>query len=513
VEERDAMADGRASVNVEEVDVATLRAWMENGQATARRIVEAYVARISAIDGSLRSVLEVNPDALAIADSLDRERAAGQLRGPLHGIPILLKDNIDTADQMETTAGSLALLGSKPARDATVAARLRTAGAILLGKTNMSEWANFRSTRSSSGWSGRGRQCRNPYALDRTPGGSSSGSGVAPAASLCAVAIGTETNGSIVSPANASGVVGIKPTVGLTSRAGVIPISHTQDTIGPLARSVADAAAVLGAMTGPDPRDAATEASAGNLHADYTAFLDTNGLSGARIGVARLAYFGYSEHADAVVNAAIDVMRQHGAIVVDPADIPTAKQLGDWLGVRDVLLYEFKADLNAYLAERGHPSIHTLADVIAFNEAHAAEEMPYFRQELHEQSQAKGPLTDAAYLEALANNVRLSRTDGLDAIMDKHDLDVLVAPTSSPAATIDQVNGDRRLGGCSTPAALAGYPLLSMPCGYTPFGLPVSLTLMGRAWSEPTLIRIGYALERALPTRRPPTYLPALTLP
>jgi amidase len=383
---------------------------------------------------------------------------------------------------------------------------------ILLGKTNMSEWANFRSSRSSSGWSGRGRQTRNPYAFDRTPGGSSSGSGVAPAASLCAVAIGTETNGSIVSPANASGVVGIKPTVGLTSRAGVIPISHTQDTIGPLGRTVADVAAVLGAMTGADPRDAATDASAGNRHTDYTQFLDLNGLAGTRIGVARAVYFGYSEHVDAVVNAAIETMRQHGATIVDPADIPTAKKLGNWLDMRDVLLYEFKADLNAYLAERNHPTIRTLADVIAFNEAHAAEEMPYFRQELHEQAQAKGPLTDQQYLDVLATNVRLSRDEGLDAILNEQNLDVLIAPTSAPAATIDQVNGDRRLGASATPAALAGYPLLSMPCGYTPFGLPISLSLMGRAWSEPTLIRIAHALEQVLPPRRPPGYLPTLTL-
>jgi amidase len=507
------MADGRSSVNVEEIDVATLQAWMQSGRASAHQIAEAYIARIEALDGSLRSVLQVNPDALAIADELDRERSAGQVRGPLHGIPILLKANIDTADQMETTAGSLALLGSRPSRDATVAAKLRQAGAILLGKTNMSEWANFRSTRSSSGWSGRGRQCRNPYVLDRSPGGSSSGSGVAPAASLCAVAIGTETNGSIVSPANASGVVGIKPTVGLTSRAGVIPISHTQDTIGPLGRTVADAAAVLGAMTGVDPRDEATSASAGNFQMDYGQFLDANGLAGARIGVARAGYFGYSEHADAVVNAAIDVMRERGATVVDPANLPTAKRLGDWLSMRDVLLYEFKADLNAYLAERDHPTIQTLADVIAFNEAHAAEEMPYFRQELHLQSEAKGPLTDQAYLDVLATNFRLSRDEGLDAIFDAKSLDVLIAPTSAPAATIDQVNGDRHLGSSATPAALAGYPLISMPAGYTPFGLPVNLTLMGRAWSEPTLIRIAYALEQALPPRRPPAYLPTLALP
>jgi amidase len=507
------MTDERSTVNVEEVDVATLQEWMRTGRANARQLVEAYVARIEALDGSLRSVLEVNPDALDSADALDRERAAGTVRGPLHGIPILLKDNVDTADRQLTTAGSLALMDSRPARDATVAARLRQAGAVLLGKTNMSEWANFRSTRSSSGWSGRGRQCRNPYVLDRSPGGSSSGSGVAPAASLCAVAIGTETNGSIVSPANASGVVGIKPTVGLTSRAGVIPISHTQDTIGPLARSVADAAAVLGPLTGTDPRDPATEAGAGHRHADYAAFLDPNGLAGARIGVAREVYFGYSEHADAVVDSAIELMRERGATIVDPADIPTAKQLGDWLAMREVLLYEFKADLNAYLAERGDPAIRTLADVIAFNETHAAEEMPYFRQELHEQSQAKGPLTDPTYLEALATNTRLSRQEGLDAVLDRYELDALVAPTATPAATIDQINGDRRLGGCSTPAALAGYPLLSLPCGSTPFGLPVSLTLMGRSWSEPTLIRMAYALEQALPPRRAPTYLPRLSLP
>jgi amidase len=293
----------------------------------------------------------------------------------------------------------------------------------------------------------------------------------------------------------------------------VIPISHTQDTIGPLGRTVADAAAVLGAMTGTDPRDSATEASAGKFHADYTAFLDANGLTGARIGVARAVYFGYSEHTDAVVNAAIDVMRERGATVVDPADIPTAKQLGDWLSMRDVLLYEFKADLNAYLVERNHPMIHTLADVIAFNEAHAAEEMPYFRQELHVQSEAKGPLTDQGYLDVLATNFRLSREEGLDAVLNEHNLDVLIAPTASPAGTIDQVNGDRRLGGSATPAALAGYPLISMPCGYTPFGLPVGLTLMGRAWSEPTLIRIAYALEQTLLPRRPPTYLPTLSLP
>ncbi|MGE3271274.1 MAG: amidase [Chloroflexota bacterium] len=507
------MTDSQATVNVEEIDIPTLQAWMTDRRATARMIVEAYIARVAELDGKLHSVLEVNPDALSIADQLDAERAAGKVRGPLHGIPILLKDNIDTADQMETTAGSLALLGSKPAQDATISKLFREAGAILLGKANMSEWANFRSTRSSSGWSGRGRQCRNPYSLDRTPGGSSSGSGVAAAASLCAAAIGTETNGSIVSPAAASGVVGIKPTIGLSSRAGIIPISHTQDTPGPLARTVTDAAIVLGAMTGVDSRDEATADSAEHFKSDYTPYLDPNGLHGARIGVARSVYFGYSEHTDALVNAAIDVMRERGAVIVDPANIPTAKAMAEAPSGRELMFYEFKADLNAYLAERNHPTIRTLADVIAFNLEHAADEMPYYRQELLEKSEAKGPLSEPAYLEALENNRRLSRTEGIDAVMDQHGLDLLIAPTASPPFTIDEVNGNRNLGGSSTPAALAGYPLLSMLAGYTPFGLPVNLTLMGRAWSEPVLIRIAYALEQALPKRRAPGYLPTLMLP
>jgi amidase len=510
------MATERPAADLEEVDVATLQSWMATGRRTARQLVEGYSARIEALDRGdrgLNSVLELNPDALEIADARDRERAEGRARGPLHGIPILLKDNVDTADRMLTTAGSLALVGSRPARDATVAAKLREAGVIILGKANMSEWANFRSTRSSSGWSARGRQCRNPYALDRSPGGSSSGSGTAPAASLCAVAIGTETNGSIVSPAAASGVVGLKPTVGLTSRAGVIPISHTQDTVGPLGRTVADVAVVLGALTGADPRDAATEESAGRSHTDYTRFLDPNGLAGARIGVAREVYFGYSEHADALVNAAIETMREHGAIIVDPADMPNAQEMAEAPGGRELMLYEFKADLNAYLGERGDSSAATLADLIAFNVAHAAEEMPYFRQELFEQAQEKGPLTDDAYREILATNQRLSRQDGLDAILDRLELDALVAPTASPAFTIDLINGNRVLGSSATPAALAGYPLLSMPAGYTPFGLPVNITFMGRAWSEPTLLKLAFALEPSLPPRRAPELLPTLTLP
>ncbi len=504
------MGNERPAAHLEEVDIATLQGWMASGRMSARQIAAGYIERIEAIDGQLNSVLEVNPEALEIAEALDRERAAGRVRGPLHGVPILLKDNVDTADRMMTTAGSLALRGSRPTRDATVARKLREAGAVILGKANMSEWANFRSKRSSSGWSGRGRQCRNPYVLDRTPGGSSSGSGVAAAASLCAAAIGTETNGSIVSPANANGVVGLKPTVGLTSRAGVIPISHTQDSIGPLGRTVADVAAVVGAMVGLDPRDPATSESADRCHADYTQFLDPNGLAGARIGVAREVYFGYSEHADEVVNAAIETMRTAGATIVDPADIPTAKAIADSPTVHEVLLFEFKAHLNAYLGQRGDSELKCLADLIAFNEAHAAEEMPYFRQELLEQSEAKGPLTDDAYLEAVATNGRLSREEGIDAVMDRLGLDALVAPTSGPAAVIDPINGDRRLGSSSTPAALAGYPLLSVPAGYTPFGLPVGITFVGRAWSEATLIKLAFAFEQARGPRRGPEYLPTL---
>jgi amidase len=510
------MASERPAMDLEEVDVATLQRWMASGQRTARDIVAGYNRRIEALDRSgprLNSVLELNPDALAIADACDRERAAGQTRGPLHGIPILLKDNVDTADRMLTTAGSLALVGSRPSRDATIARKLREAGAIILGKTNMSEWANFRSTRSSSGWSGRGRQCRNPYALDRTPGGSSSGSGTAAAASLCAVAIGTETNGSIVSPAAANGVVGLKPTVGLTSRAGVIPISHTQDTVGPLGLTVADVALVLGAIVGEDSRDAATAEGAGRYESDYTRFLDPDGLAGARIGVPRQVFFGYSEHADAVVNAAIRTMRECGATIVDPADLPGAETMKDSPTVRDVMLYEFKADLNAYLSERGHPGAASLADLISFNEAHAEEEMPYFRQELFQQAQAKGPLSDVAYREALATNFRLARDEGIDAVMDGLRLDALVTPTAGPAFVIDQINGDRRLGSSSTPAALAGYPLLSLSVGSTPFGLPINLTFMGRAWSEPTLLGLAFALEQRLGVRRRPRYLPTLELP
>jgi amidase len=495
---------------IEEATIAGLAAAMAEGRLTAARITEMYLERIAALNTmgpELRAVIETNPDALAIAEALDRERAASGPRGPLHGIPILLKDNIDTADQTLTTAGSLALEDIRPARDATVAERLRAAGAVLLGKANMSEWANIRSSHSSSGWSARGGQARNPYNLARTPCGSSSGSASAVAANLCAAALGTETNGSILCPGHINGVVGIKPTVGLTSRAGVIPISHTQDTVGPFGRTVADAAAVLGALTGVDPRDPATAASASQSHTDYTQFLDADALRGARIGVARETFFGYSEKSDPIAEAAIAILKDCGAEVIDPADIPTAKTLNETPAELEVLLYELKADLDTYLAARpSEGSVRSLADVIAFNDARAGEEMPYFGQDLFVAAQAKGPLTDEAYLKSLAEIQRLSRADGIDAVMEREQLDALFMPTSGPAWMIDLVNGDPSGGGGSSgPPAMAGYPAITVPAGMVA-GLPVGVTFTGRAFSEPRLIALAYAFERASQARVRPTY-------
>jgi amidase len=497
--------------DLEEITVAELQSGMAAGRYTSRGVVEQYLARIAAMDRagpSLQSIIETNPEALDLAEQLDRERAATGPRGPLHGVPILLKDNIDTADRMSTTAGSLALEGSIASRDSHVAERLRAAGAVLLAKANMSEWANIRSTRSSSGWSARGGQCRNPFVLDRNPCGSSSGSAAAVSANFGALAVGTETDGSIVCPASANGVVGIKPTVGLVSRAGIIPISHTQDTAGPLCRTVADAAALLTVLAGADPRDAATAASAGHVEQDYTAFLKQDGLRGARIGVARAKFFGYSDVTDRVGNAALEVLRREGAVVIDPADIPHA---GEYDAAElEVLLYELKADLNAYLAALGPGArVRTLSDAIAFNEREREREMPYFAQELFVQAEAKGPLTTPAYRKALATCTRLARTGGIDAVIAKHRLDAIVAPTGNPAWPTDLVNGDHFTGSSSTPAAVARYPSVSVPMGYA-WGLPVNLSFFGAAWSEPTLIRLAYAFEQVTRQRKPPQFLATL---
>ena len=502
---------GAGGFELEEVTVAELQAGMASGRYTARRITEQYLERIAAMDSAgptLHAIIETNPDALALAEELDRERAAKGPRGPLHGIPVLLKDNIDTADRMTTTAGSLALEGSIAPRDSGIAERLRNAGAILLAKTNLSEWANIRSTRSSSGWSARGGQCKNPFVLDRNPCGSSSGSAAAVSANFGAVAVGTETDGSIVCPASANGIVGIKPTVGLLSRAGIIPISHTQDTPGPLCRTVADAATLLGAMAGADPRDGATAASAGHLAEDYTKFLDPAGLRGARIGVAREKFFGYNDATDRVTESALDALRQAGAIVVDPANIPHAGTYDS--AELEVLLFELKADLAVYLANSGpNARVRTLADVIAFNEKERDREMPYFAQELFVQAEAKGPLTSKAYRNALSTCRRLSRAEGLDAVIAKLRLDAIVAPTGNPAWPIDLVNGDHFTGSSSTPAAVAGYPSISVPMGYV-LGLPVNLSFIGPAWSEPALIRFAYAFEQITMQRKAPRFLPTL---
>lgn len=486
---------------------------MRSGRYTAQSLVEQYLARIESLDTqgpALRHVIETNPDALMLAEALDAQRQSGRLLGALHGIPVLVKDNIDSADRMTTTAGSLALEGSRPARDAFVVQRLRAAGAIILGKTNLSEWANFRSTHSSSGWSARGGQGRNPYALDRTPSGSSSGSGGATAASYCAVAVGTETDGSVTSPAAACSLVGMKPTVGLVSRSGIIPIAHSQDTAGPMTRTVTDAAILLGVLAATDARDPATRASRVPPNTDYTRYLDANGLKGARIGVARKRYTGYSVAADAAFAESLRVMKDRGAVIVDPADILTAGKFED--AEYEVLLYEFKADLEAHL--RGLPAgsrARTLNDLIAFNRARATTEMPYFGQEIFELAAKKGPLTSGAYRKALGTCRDLARTQGLDATFSRHRLDALVAPTQGPPALIDLVNGDPSSGSSTSPCAVAGYPAITVPMGYA-FGLPLGITFMGTAWTEPVLLKFAYAFEQATRVRRAPRFLPTAEL-
>ena len=493
-----------------ERSIVELAARMQKGEITSRQLTQYYLARITAMDKAgpaINAVIELNPDAPAIADRMDAERKAGKVRGPLHGIPILIKDNIDSADKMRTSAGSLALASSTPARDAFIVEKLRAAGAVLLGKTNLSEWANYRSTRSSSGWSGRGGQTKNPYVLDRNPCGSSAGTGAGIAADFATVGIGTETDGSIICPSGICGLVGIKPTVGLWSRAGIIPISVSQDTAGPMARSVADAAALLGALTGADPRDAATRDSAGRSHGDYTRFLDAAGLKGARIGVARnLA--GFNPDVDRVLDEAIAALKSAGAVVVDPANLTTAGKFGDAETI--VLDYEFKAGLNSYFSSLGAAApIKSLAELIAWNEREKAREMPFFGQEIFIRAEQSGPLTDRKYRDARAKCLKLARTEGIDATMTRYRLDAIVSPSNQPSWTTDHLNGDHFSGGDTSFAAVAGYPSITVPMGLV-HELPVGLSFTGRAWTEGPLLKLAYAFEQATKLRRAPRFLPTL---
>ncbi len=496
------MVSGHAAdLNLEEATVAGLQASMESGQTTARKITEGYLARIADIDKKLNSIIELNPEALAIADRCDSERKAGRPRGPLHGIPILIKDNIDTADKMHTTAGSLALMNAPvPKKDAFIVTQLRNAGAVILGKTNLSEWANFRSAKSSSGWSGRGGQTHNPYILDRNPCGSSSGSGAAMAASLAAIAIGTETDGSIICPSATCGIVGIKPTLGLVSRSGIIPIAHSQDTAGPMTRTVADAAALLTAIVGSDTSDSIT-AQAERNQKDYTRYLLKDGLKGLRIGVGR-QYFGRNDKVDQVIEPHLQVLKDGGATLID-ITFPKLTDFGE--SEYGVLLYEFKEDLNKYLAARGGPN-KTLADLIAFNEKNADKEMPFFGQEIFIEAQAKGDLNERAYRIALLQSKLMTQEQGIDGVMDKNKLDAIVAPSGGPAWMTDHIGGDCGVFESSSIAAVSGYPNITVPAGFVQ-GLPVGISFFGRAFSEPVLIKAAFAFEQMTNARRSPKYL------
>lgn len=502
------MEGGVPPFELDEKTISELQAAMEEGTYTARSLTQLYLDRIKAIDENgptLRSVIEVNPDALKIADQLDKERKQKGSRGPLHGIPVLIKDNIDTADQMKTTAGSLALADNIAAEDAFIVQKLREAGAVLLGKTNLSEWANFRSTHSSSGWSSRGGQVKNPYSLDRNTSGSSSGSGAAVAANLCAVAIGTETDGSILSPSSINGVVGIKPTVGLLSRSGIIPISKSQDTAGPMARTVTDAALLLSALTGVDPNDPATTGQ--QSHPDYTTFLEADGLKGATIGVER-SYFGYNEKVDTLMEEAIVLLRKMGATIVDPAPIDPNLNIGE--DEFEVLLYEFKDGLNAYFAKLpASAPVRSLKDLIAFNTANKEKMMPFFGQEILIMAEKKGPLTDKDYQIALANCRRKAREAGIDATLKKYKLDALIVPTDTPGWVTDHVTGDNYVMSKASYsiAAVAGYPGVSVPLGFV-LGMPVGMSFFSTAYSEPTLLKLAYAFEQAQQARQAPTFRP-----
>ncbi|MBV6397035.1 MAG: Glutamyl-tRNA(Gln) amidotransferase subunit A [Anaerolineales bacterium] len=496
---------------MEELTIAELRQKMDSGELTSRQLAEFYLERINLLDGKINSIIETNPDALTLASSLDAERAAGRVRGPLHGIPVVVKDNIDTADKMQTTAGSLALEGNYAKRDAGVVEKLRAAGAIILGKANLSEWANFRGKNSTSGWSSRGGLTRNPYALDRSACGSSSGTGAAIAANFAAAGVGTETDGSIICPAQTNGIVGIKPTLGLVSRAGIIPIAHSQDTAGPMARTVADAAILLGAMSGSDARDPATRSSAKRGLTDYTKFLNADSLKGARIGVAR-TLFGTDQRVAKIMELSLDAMKRAGAILVD-VELKSSDTFGRT--ELEVLLFEYKAGLDNYLGALGpEVKVHSLADVIKFNQENRAKVLPYFGQERMEAAQEKGALTSKKYLAALEKNLRLSRAEGIDAAMKKHRVKAIVCPSGGASWAIDLVNGDggRNWDMDSTSyAAVAGYPHITVPAGYI-FGLPVGISFFAKAWQEPTLIGLAYAFERITQVRKPPQFLPTTEL-
>ena len=488
--------------DLNEITVDQLQQKMESGELTAVQICQKYLDRIKMVDPQLKAVIELNPDALAIARSLDEERKNSKVRGPLHGIPVMIKDNIDTGDKMQTTAGSLALEGNIVAEDAFIVKKLRDAGAVLLGKTNLSEWANFRSNNSSSGWSGRGGQVRNPFCLDRSPCGSSSGTGAAVSANLCAIGIGTETNGSIVCPSGINGVVGVKPTLGTWSRRGIIPIAHSQDTAGPMARSVKDAAILLGTLAEFDPMDAENHLGKGKIYKDYTQFLDKNGLIGMRIGIAS-QMIGFDDRVDELFKKAVETMKEHGAEIVKEVKFENNRK---WGGPSyEVLLYEFKADLNKYLQEHPSAPVKSLAEIIEFDNNHADKEMPWFKQEIFLAAEKKGDLETVEYLEALKDAKRFAGKEGIDAVMEEHNLDAIIAQTNGPAWIIDWVNGDHFSGGSSSPAAISGYPNVTVPMGFI-HDLPVGISFFGKAWSEPKLLKIAYAYEQATKHRKAPEF-------
>ncbi len=495
-----------STFDLNEITIDELQRKMESGEMNAVEICEKYLERIKQVDPVLKSVIELNPDAVEIARQLDEERKNGNVRGHLHGIPVLFKDNIDTGDKMQTTAGSLALEGNIAPGDAFIVKKLRDAGAVILGKTNLSEWANFRSDSSSSGWSGRGGQVRNPFCLDRSPCGSSSGTGAAVSSNLCAIGIGTETNGSIVCPSGVNGVVGIKPTLGMWSRQGIIPIAHSQDTAGPMARTVKDAAILLGALAEFDSTDAETLIEKGEIFTDYTQFLDESGLAGMRIGIA-FEMIGFNTKVDEVFKQAVEVLKTKGAEIIEEVKFENRRKWGD--PSYQVLLYEFKADLNKYLQEHPGAPVKSMEEIIEFNKKNADREMPWFGQEIFMQAQAKGDLTTEEYVNALKDSKKYAGKEGIDSVMEEHNLDAVIAQTNGPAWTIDWVNGDHFSGGSSSPAAISGYPNITVPMGYV-HGLPVGISFFGLAWSEPKLLKIAYAFEQATKHRKSPGFLKTL---